>query len=264
MKGLLVKISTFYFFIFISMNILEHYHRPRSSSEKSSASTEKSLALLSPQEREKLKQQSLEKLREIPSVIFTSLYEKLSKQKLPPRLSHADRVVFSPDQVRVATQQLNSLSLSKKKTSLSVLPTLRQILGPDEYDLYQTLSTYHKLVHKRYTSTPLLSNLQTTFMTLKQAHFKKKYKQTPAMRNLNPGNIKTEGDKGQDKNKYAIYSSLEQGRNALLRQLKRSQTGNSQVYRPDFTLNQFFERYAPDGKYIQYAQQAANMINSST
>lgn len=106
------------------MNILEHYHRPRSSSEKSSASTEKSLALLSHQEREKLKQESLEKLREIPSVIFTSLYEKLSKQKLPPRLSHADHAAFSPDQVRVATQQLNSLSLSKKKLPYLFYPLL--------------------------------------------------------------------------------------------------------------------------------------------
>lgn len=67
-------------------------------------------------------------------------------------------------------------------------------------------------------------------------------------RNHNPGNIKYIGQKtatGKDKDGFAIFTTYQQGFDALCHQLTIACDGRSRVYRPDMTLYEFFAVYAP-------------------
>lgn len=78
--------------------------------------------------------------------------------------------------------------------------------------------------------------------------------------NNNPGNLRFVRQDGAipDMNGYAIFSTYNDGWNALVCQLRRACHGQSRVYKANMTLLDFFEKYAPssDGnnpwRYTQF------------
>jgi hypothetical protein len=69
----------------------------------------------------------------------------------------------------------------------------------------------------------------------------------PAFANNNPGNIKDTGFGGTANGRggFTKFATVEDGINALIQKIKNAQTGKSQVYSPDMTVEQFFSKYAP-------------------
>lgn len=90
-----------------------------------------------------------------------------------------------------------------------------------------------------------------------------------SFRNNNPGNIKYIGQKraiGKDSTGFCIFATYEDGRAELIDLLTRAATGKSSIYRPDMTLLQFYEKYAPssDNNHpLSYASAVAKMIGCS-
>lgn len=67
-------------------------------------------------------------------------------------------------------------------------------------------------------------------------------------RNKNPGNVRYVGQKraiGKDTGNFCIFATYEDGMATLKDQIRLAATGGSKVYRPDMTILQFFEVYAP-------------------
>lgn len=96
-------------------------------------------------------------------------------------------------------------------------------------------------------------------MLEKWARAIEKYEKSPKNWN-NPGSIKNK-DGG-----FLIFSTYEEGWNYLLNYLKRAATGKHTAYRPDMTLLQFFEVYAPysdNNNPQKYAEFVANWIGVS-
>lgn len=81
-------------------------------------------------------------------------------------------------------------------------------------------------------------------------------------RNRNPGNLRFYGQESalkDDGHGYAIYPSFTEGIHALLELLLRAATGQSRIYTPEMSLEEFFQHYAPakdandPGKYARFA-----------
>ena len=69
-----------------------------------------------------------------------------------------------------------------------------------------------------------------------------------SFRNNNPGNLRYAfqfGTTGKDKNSFAIFATYEDGWKALVNQLTIAANGKSRVYKPDMSLMDFFQIYAP-------------------
>jgi len=84
-------------------------------------------------------------------------------------------------------------------------------------------------------------------------------------RNMNPGNLRPAGQKGMigEKGGFAVFSTYADGKEALRNQIKLAISGRSRVYRPDMTLLEFFQTYAPssDNNYPeQYAKYVAGIM----
>lgn len=91
----------------------------------------------------------------------------------------------------------------------------------------------------------------------------KKYGNTPAVRNNNPGNLRKQGDLGRDKKGFAIYSSPQKGWDELVNMISWIQQGNSRYYHPDMNLFEFFSTYAPksdNNDPISYAKRVAGKL----
>lgn len=85
---------------------------------------------------------------------------------------------------------------------------------------------------------------------------------TPAWYNNNPGNLVYRGQLNAIQNgRFARFRTYTDGYNALKNMLIGACTGQSKIYRPDMTLVQFYEIYAPssDGNSPQaYAEHVAH------
>lgn len=74
---------------------------------------------------------------------------------------------------------------------------------------------------------------------------------TPAWRNNNPGNIKfgtfarSHGAYKSDISGFAVFHDYQTGYNALKILLINACTGQSFIYKPDMTLYEFYQKYAP-------------------
>lgn len=86
------------------------------------------------------------------------------------------------------------------------------------------------------------------------------YRQTPAVRNKNPWNLKMRGDGGKkDKRGFAIFSTLEAGWAAFTNMVERWQTPwGSTRYFPTTTLREWATQYDPLNP--NYAQTLANHL----
>lgn len=89
------------------------------------------------------------------------------------------------------------------------------------------------------------------------------YGTTPAVRNFNPWNITDLWFWGKkvEWERFTVFDTPEQWFNALISKIQNIQWGGSNVYSPDMSLTQFFNKYAPssDGnKPDLYAQSVAS------
>ena len=68
-----------------------------------------------------------------------------------------------------------------------------------------------------------------------------------SQRNNNPGNLKFADQPGaeEDKDGFAIFRTMNDGKNALAAQIRAAIDGKSDVYHPNMTLLEFFKKYAP-------------------
>lgn len=88
-------------------------------------------------------------------------------------------------------------------------------------------------------------------------------------RNNNPGNIRYIGQKratGKDSAGFCIFASYQDGRQELVDLLVRASSGKSSIYKPEMTLLEFYQKYAPstDGNYPQaYAKAVAKRMGVS-
>lgn len=89
---------------------------------------------------------------------------------------------------------------------------------------------------------------------------------TPAWKNKNPGNLKfagQEGAIGKDSNGFAIFKTYEAGLAALQRQILMACNGTSNVFKPTFTVLEFFQKYAPstdNNDPFSYALEVAQKV----
>lgn len=87
-------------------------------------------------------------------------------------------------------------------------------------------------------------------------------------RNNNPGNIKYIGQKNATKDDagFCVFSTYEDGLNALVSLLRNAMTGKSKVYKPEMTIIDFFNTYAPsydNNNPNAYALFVAKQLNVS-
>lgn len=61
-------------------------------------------------------------------------------------------------------------------------------------------------------------------------------------RNNNPGDLTLTGDLGKD-GMYGVWSTLQAGWDALYHMLQRDLSGNSTIYSPDMTIQEFANKY---------------------
>lgn len=93
------------------------------------------------------------------------------------------------------------------------------------------------------------------------------YKGSRSYRNNNPGNIKfafQANTTGKDDKGFAIFKTYEDGFSALKNMVKRACEGQSKIYKPDMTILQYFEKYAPsnDGNHPKtYATHVCKKLN---
>lgn len=76
---------------------------------------------------------------------------------------------------------------------------------------------------------------------------KTKYGSTPAVRNFNPWNIMDTwfGGKKVEWERFTVFDTPQEWFNALVSKIQNIQSGNSKVYSPTMTLQQYIEKYAP-------------------
>lgn len=82
-------------------------------------------------------------------------------------------------------------------------------------------------------------------------------------RNNNPGNLRWSPFQAGVRNNFSFFNTYQEGYNALIHQLRIAADGRSSVYRPDMTILEFFEKYAPssDNNWPRvYAQYVADRI----
>lgn len=75
------------------------------------------------------------------------------------------------------------------------------------------------------------------------------YPGSRAWRNNNPGNLKFADQReatGYDNKHFARFRTMQDGWNALIRQIELVATNRSKAYPKDCTMLQFFQTYAPD------------------
>lgn len=221
-------------------------------------------------EKEKLKSYSLNELKKVSIKQFNQLYNKLT-HKIPSQIWISPSEVINPQEISSQNKEEKSqipekLIPPKETTELYLQKQDSSILDPEEQRIYGELYIYHVLSSKAplLEKNPTIWALQSTFLKVKNDYLKTKYQQTRAMRNFNPWNLKTNGDNGRDKWNYAIFSSLEKGRKALIVAIERRKKGESKIYQPSFTLIQFFTKYADPKGAINYAIKAAQIINKLT
>jgi hypothetical protein len=90
---------------------------------------------------------------------------------------------------------------------------------------------------------------------------------TRAVRNNNPGNIKDAGDLGKDDKGHGVFSTPELGFQALVNKLTSAQLGKSKVYKPNMTIEELSNIYAPksDGNDpAAYAKFIAKQVGKDT
>jgi len=81
-------------------------------------------------------------------------------------------------------------------------------------------------------------------------------------RNNNPGNLKynrQRGATGEDDQGHAIFETYEAGWEALCAQLDYDFSGRSTIYRPSWSLYDFFGKYA-EGNSVEYAEFVAERL----
>lgn len=89
-------------------------------------------------------------------------------------------------------------------------------------------------------------------------------KSSRSRRNCNPGNLKFAdqyGATGQDDKGFAVFKDYESGYKALRSQLKLAASGGSKYYKPEMSLIEFFEVFAPSN---ENDSRAYTMFISST
>ena len=221
---------------------------------------------LSDREKEKLKMYCLNDLKKVSIVQFNSLYNKLIHQ-IPTRIQIPPSEVIKPNEINTKNQQEQYHAPEKiaaPKTNISSF--FQTTLSTEEQKIYGEIYIYHVLSSKTplLEKTPMIWKLQETFLKIKNEYLRTKYPPTRAMRNFNPWNLKTNGDAGKDKGNYAIFSSLEKGWEALMNSIENRKKGKSKIYSPNFSLVQFFTKYASPAGAVAYANKAATIVNQIT
>ena len=132
------------------------------------------------------------------------------------------------------------LKLQFFKTNILLWST---ILSPQEKDLYGQLYLLAKLSFPDLTE---ITNTEITVLIEKIWDIVyKKYGTSRAVRNKNPWNLRMNGDLGKDKKWFAIFSTLEQGRDAFINMIRRRKNGESKIYKPTYNLVQWAKKYDP-------------------
>ena len=86
-----------------------------------------------------------------------------------------------------------------------------------------------------------------------------RYGNSRAVRNKNPWNLRMNGDLGKDKDRFAIFSTLEAGWAAFTNMVKKWQSGASKVYKPTYNLLQWAQKYDPKNS-SNYAKKLAQYL----
>lgn len=86
-----------------------------------------------------------------------------------------------------------------------------------------------------------------------------RYGNSRAVRNKNPWNLRMNGDLGKDKDRFAIFSTLEAGWAAFTNMVKKWQSGASKVYKPTYNLLQWAQKYDPKNS-SNYARKLAEYL----
>lgn len=93
-----------------------------------------------------------------------------------------------------------------------------------------------------------------------------------SFRNKNPGNLKYTsytaelGATGKDQDNFCRFASIEQGTKALIQLIRDAKNGLLKAYKPEMTITQFFEVFAPTSdrnQPIAYAQDVARKVGVS-
>lgn len=90
------------------------------------------------------------------------------------------------------------------------------------------------------------------------------FKGSLTQRHNNPGALRWSRYQSGNKNGFAVFPDYETGMKALIFQLTIAADGRSKVYRPEMTLLEFFERYAPssdNNNPLAYANFVAKRLN---
>lgn len=88
-----------------------------------------------------------------------------------------------------------------------------------------------------------------------------------SVRNNNPGNLVFVGQphaRKETDGRFAVFETYEDGMNALKALIMRGAKGQSQIYKPDFNLYDFFGKYAPssdNNNPNHYAKVVASYMN---
>jgi hypothetical protein len=91
-----------------------------------------------------------------------------------------------------------------------------------------------------------------------------------AQRNNNPGNLRYSPLQSGKRDGFAYFDTFEIGMEALKHQIRIGATGTSRVYRPDMTLLQFFNTYAPSSDnnqpsiYYQFVLDTTGFTSATT
>jgi hypothetical protein len=86
---------------------------------------------------------------------------------------------------------------------------------------------------------------------------------TTSWRNNNPGNLRSWPTQAGTRDGFAYFRTYDQGWAALIELITNAASGKSKVYRPEWTIAQFFETYSPssDGNYPKlYASFVAKQL----
>lgn len=92
-------------------------------------------------------------------------------------------------------------------------------------------------------------------------------------RNNNPGNLRWSnnnipwnGATGRDDRNHVIFATFAAGWNALIRQLQISFNNQSGIYNDQFTLYQFFQKYAEENQkpYAEYVARQLGVFPTDT
>ena len=141
---------------------------------------------LSASEREELKNNIEKEIQKISYYEFNNIVNKLNVSEPQSYKTYAS--------LEGTSSEINNNENQDINTPLT-------IQNPQAQKIYGLLYTYHLLSNK--APLPELETMpvffQKTFLRIKTKYLKEKYPQTRAMRNFNPGNLRTQGDLGKDK-----------------------------------------------------------------